>query len=326
MCCVINCGYSLKQLSSNLALRHFVRNQNPKFLSRPPESLVDLLLSLVPEQKRLISSIYSLINSTIDIPGLVPRTLGTLSRQLRQPGDGQMLITVSQVLLAVNQVTDGQTLGGQALLLQDRGTRYKAANIENEYSGAVPLFHRLGRTLHMFWFCSGLATFWTEIFKSLSKAYNTTISPEPLLALFGAPLQPLASKVTRTILAFTTLLARRLILLNWKHPQPPSYSSWVKEVLLTTRPEKLRFSLNGSLNLFETTWRPLLNFIEVFSLHTNHTCTQQPHRKCCQLGKFLARFSDFSDPLSNFISKKRLVTNLATYSDHQGKGEKYIIL
>ena len=41
--------------------------------------------------------------------------------------------------------------------------------------------------------------------------------------------------------------------------------------------------------------------------------------RCCQ-------FSDFSDPLSNFISKKQLATNLATYSDHQGKGEEYIIL
>ena len=30
---------------------------------------------------------------------------------------------------------------------QHTNTRYKAANIENEYSGAAPLFHRLERTL-----------------------------------------------------------------------------------------------------------------------------------------------------------------------------------
>ena len=52
----------------------------------------------------------------------------------------------------------------------------------------------------------------------------------------------------------------------------------------------------------------------------------QTHTQCCQLDNLLDRFSNFSDPLSDFISKKRLVTNLATYSDHQGKDEKYIIL
>ena len=44
--------------------------------------------------------------------------------------------------------------------------------------------------------------------------------------------------------------------------------------------------------------------------------------QCCHLGNFLARFRDFSDPLNDFISKKRLVKHLATYPDHQGKGEK----
>ena len=48
--------------------------------------------------------------------------------------------------------------------------------------------------------------------------------------------------------------------------------------------------------------------------------------QCCQLGDFLARFSDFSDPLRGFVSKKWLAPNLATYSDHQGKGEKYIVI
>ena len=45
--------------------------------------------------------------------------------QLRQPGEGQTLITVSWVLLAVNRGgTDGRTdsPGGRALLLQDRSS------------------------------------------------------------------------------------------------------------------------------------------------------------------------------------------------------------
>ncbi len=34
--------------------------------------------------------------------------------------------------------------------------------------------------------------------------------------------------------------------------------------------------------------------------------------QCCQLSDFVARFSDFSDPPSDFFPKKRLATNLAT--------------
>ncbi len=35
--------------------------------------------------------------------------------------------------------------------------------------------------------------------------------------------------------------------------------------------------------------------------------------QCCQLSDFVARFSDFSDPFSDFFKKKRLATNLATF-------------
>ncbi len=35
--------------------------------------------------------------------------------------------------------------------------------------------------------------------------------------------------------------------------------------------------------------------------------------QCCQLSDFVARFSDFSDPFSDFFFKKRLATNLATF-------------
>ncbi len=35
--------------------------------------------------------------------------------------------------------------------------------------------------------------------------------------------------------------------------------------------------------------------------------------QCCQLSDFVVRFSDFSDPFSNFFFLKRLATNLATF-------------
>ena len=38
--------------------------------------------------------------------------------------------------------------------------------------------------------------------------------------------------------------------------------------------------------------------------------------QCCQLNEFVAISGDFPDPLGDFISKKRLATNLATFFCH----------
>ena len=222
--------------------------------------MLDSLLAFDPEQKRLISSLYSLINSAIDSP--VPGPKGSWERELETtlPDDYWQ-----QVLHLVHSSSVCARHG----LLQCKvvhKANYTNLRLSQIYPSITDSCNRCKQSpanhSHMFWFCPRLATFWSDIFKTLNTAYNTSITPDPLLALFGAPLQPITSKVMQTVLAFTTLLARRLILLKWKHPQPPSHNRWVKELLLSIRLEKLRFSLNGSLKSFEKTWRPLLNHIE----------------------------------------------------------------
>ncbi len=47
--------------------------------------------------------------------------------------------------------------------------------------------------------------------------------------------------------------------------------------------------------------------------HRVHMRNSFTSMQCCQLSDFVARFSDFSDPFSDFFFKKRLATNLATF-------------
>ncbi len=87
--------------------------------------------------------------------------------------------------------------------------------------------------LHSFRACSKLLRYWEIIFKSFSEKFTTTIDPNPLTALFGV----LPENVKLTVLemdniALCTLLARRLILINWKLPSPPTYRQWVFDLLL----------------------------------------------------------------------------------------------
>lgn len=75
---------------------------------------------------------------------------------------------------------------------------------------------------HMFWLCPKLSSFWTGMFDTLSYLCNKTVSPNPLTALFGVIPQEtsIASYQTEAV-AFSTLLARRLILLSRKKVPPP---------------------------------------------------------------------------------------------------------
>ena len=125
--------------------------------------------------------------------------------------------------------------------------------------------------MHMFWSCPKLIDFWSKIFDTLHKAYDVGADPHPLTALFGIPHTNAFSSEAQHCMAFCTLLARRLILLNWKHTLPPSHSRWVKEVLFNLKLERLRFSLKGSLRKFDKTWDPLLSIIDTLDIVPEET-------------------------------------------------------
>lgn len=117
--------------------------------------------------------------------------------------------------------------------------------------------------LHMFWTCPRLHSFWRSIFNTFSEMLEEPLDPSPLIALFGvAPQTMNLSNYKCNMLAFCTLLARRLILFRWKDPLPPTHSLWVKEVMQYLKLEKIRYSLQGSVLRFYATWQPFLTFVE----------------------------------------------------------------
>lgn len=95
--------------------------------------------------------------------------------------------------------------------------------------------------------------------------FGTRFDPDPICALFG-----LTSKESRALLpikasvviAFTTLLARRLILLRWKQRAPPSFSHWIKDLMYFLKLEKTKYTLKGSSQTFTKIWRPFLDFFD----------------------------------------------------------------
>lgn len=113
----------------------------------------------------------------------------------------------------------------------------------------------------MFWSCASLYNYWMTIFKTLSEVTGTPLQPNAITALFGISLVPLP-KLQLDVIAFATLLARRLILLWWKSTLPPSHTMWVKEIFNNLKLEKIWYTLKGSSRKFKEVWGPFLVYAE----------------------------------------------------------------
>lgn len=109
-------------------------------------------------------------------------------------------------------------------------THLTKARLSKIYKDDDPMCDRCRQApatyIHVFWSCPSLNTCWLEIFNSISDCTGIQFEPTAFTALFGVPPYTLLlPKYKADFVAFVTLLARCLILLRWKIPAPPSYSS-----------------------------------------------------------------------------------------------------
>lgn len=73
------------------------------------------------------------------------------------------------------------------------------------------------------------------------------IKVSPHVAIFGLPEnQNLFTYNQLDILAFTPLLARRHLLLNWKSTKAPCSTQWLSHTMSFLKLEKIRYSVKGN--------------------------------------------------------------------------------
>ncbi len=82
-------------------------------------------------------------------------------------------------------------------------------------------------TARAFWFCPSRSGFWTSIFDWYSKAYNRPLLLDTELAIFGFS-QHTSSlpNALQQALTLSMIVAKRLLLKNWKSSSPPSFWLW----------------------------------------------------------------------------------------------------
>ena len=114
---------------------------------------------------------------------------------------------------------------------------------------------------HMFYSCPLLVNLWKNYFDAMSKVFSIPVNISPHTAIFGVP-EDYARFTSKQleVLAFTSLIVRRLILLQWKSTKPPSSTQWLSEVMSFLKLERIRYSTRGNLTTFPKKWDPFLTY------------------------------------------------------------------
>ena len=117
-----------------------------------------------------------------------------------------------------------------------------------------------GTSSHSFWFCPKLHRYWQDIFSWYSAAYNLAVLPEVELAIFGyAGTVSSFPYYVQLALMLGMMVAKRIILREWKSTVPPCFQRWLAEMASVIHLEKMRFNEAKSLNKFSKIWSPFLH-------------------------------------------------------------------
>lgn len=244
-----------------LQLRNFIASHSNCFPLYPQVSLLDSIFKMGKNLKQIIGKIYGLLNlfnlSTLDY--LKHKWEEDLSEQIPDAVWQKVIRRIH-----TSSICQRHTVVQFKIVHRLHWSKVRLSKIRPELDPTCDRCKQAHATLlHMFWTCPKLHHFWQSIFNTLSKILMEQIDPSPLTALFGVTPQAVnLSNCKSNMVAFCTLLARRLILLRWKDPLPPSYSHWIRETMQHLKLEKIRYSLQGSVLKFYATWQPFLAFVD----------------------------------------------------------------
>ena len=258
---VNQCGIPRTHFFRYLQLRSFVLSQFDNFPSLPADSLFDKINKITPWSKETIGKIYTLIS----LDNIKPLNI------LKSKWEEELDVEISEELW--QEAIDG--IHTSSICQRHRVIQFKVVHRLHWSKVKLSQFQpntddlcdrcrmESGTLSHMFWRCSKLSEYWNLIFKFFSKVFKNNIVPSPIPVIFGmVPSRLHLSSASKTIIAFGTLLARRLILRKWKDKSPPTFKHWINDLMHHLTLEQIRYSIQGNNEKFTEIWRPVIGAIE----------------------------------------------------------------
>lgn len=239
-----------------LQVRHFIQSQFAGFPALPPKTPLDSILETKPEVKGILSKLYSAIFDLED------SSLAIIKENWEK--DLETDISEARWSKILKRVHSSSICARHGLIQFKIVHRLHMSKVKLSkiFPGVSPLCDRCKQApaslYHTFWSCPSLTAFWSSIFEAYSVVAHRTIELCPFLGLFGIPSEDLIlTKGQLNIMVYSALLARRLILLNWKSDRPPSFGRWICEVMHFLKIEKIR-----STAKFHAVWHPFISYVE----------------------------------------------------------------
>ena len=228
-----------------LQVRHFVRGHISDFSAKPCNfDFYDTLLSQ-PNSKHLISHLIASFEAPVSTNHLREawaEDLGVpLSEQLWEEG-----------LSSIQKCS----INSRYRLIQFKvihRLHYSKIKLNRIFESVSPMCDRCGRAegslSHLFWYCPVLENFWSDIFKWFSGQYRTIIEPDCILAILGSSENVWnLSDHCKQALMTGMVVAKKLILINWKSTSPPCFNRWRNEMDWVDRLEQVRLNSVKALN------------------------------------------------------------------------------
>lgn len=241
-------------------VRHCISALFPTYPSTPNIQPWEELLSLKNNTKSIISVIYKQIKGLDSHP----------SEKVRMSWEQELGMTISeeQWEKAIKNIHSSIRSARLQLIVQFKilyRVHYSKSRLSKMYPQIIDQCERCRSSpcdlSHTFFLCPMLKNFWSQFSTIISKALDIKVELNPYLAILGIPVNSTITSSTHSqILAFTSLIARRKILLNWKSPQAPLISHWLREVLSFLKLEKINFTIKGHKQKFEDKWGPFMTY------------------------------------------------------------------
>lgn len=241
-----------------LQIRHFVKKNFPSFPILPLDNAFDNLLSLSPHQRGLISVLYNHIFNTPP----APQSLQGI-RELWEEDLGKAL-REDQWEAALDLVHTSSPCARHSLIQLKVLIRvHWTQNFPDVDPSCARCKSQSADHIHMFWSCPHLKTYWADIFQACSVMCCVNIPPNSICAISAFTEETCSLKGKfHVVIAFTSWLARLLIILIWKEQTPPTFSRWIRDTMSFLKLEKIRYTLKGSIQSSERTWTPFLTYYE----------------------------------------------------------------
>lgn len=95
-----------------------------------------------------------------------------------------------------------------------------------------------GALTQIFWSCPSLNLFWFGAFKIISEVTGIDYQPNMYTSIFGTMSLDSMGRF-KDIMAFSTLIARRQIILHWKSSCSPKLFVWMTDLMLDLKLERI---------------------------------------------------------------------------------------